>query len=83
MAERKNDPRPITFGTITSEAFQPFSTQNKNEKLPLQIMIPDNKDDYVTSGDDQRNNIKRDNIDTVEYEYEDGEVEDSQSTVFL
>lgn len=57
---------------------QNFKLQN-NEKLPLQITIPDEKD-YITSDDNQQNNTKKDNID-IEYEYEDGEIEDPQSTI--
>lgn len=60
---------------------QNFKVQN-NEKLPLQIMIPDDKDDYVTSDDDQQSNIKRDNT-NLEYEYDDGEIGDSQSTTLF
>ncbi|XP_070171136.1 uncharacterized protein [Polyergus mexicanus] len=60
---------------------QSFKVQN-NEKLPLQIMIPNDKDDYVTSDDNQQSNMKRDNVD-LEYEYEDGEIEDSQSTTLF
>lgn len=58
---------------------QNFKLQN-NEKLPLQITIPDEKDDYITSDDNQQSNTKRDNTD-IEYEYEDGEIEDPQSTI--
>ncbi|XP_011265386.1 uncharacterized protein LOC105256850 [Camponotus floridanus] len=60
---------------------QNFKVQD-NGKLPLQITIPDEKDDYITSDEDQQSNTKRDNID-VEYEYEDGEIEDPQSTISL
>lgn len=60
---------------------QNFQVQN-NGKLPLQITIPDEKDDYITSDEDQQSNTKRDNID-IEYEYEDGEIEDPQSTISL
>lgn len=60
---------------------QNFKVQD-NGKLPLQITIPDEKDDYITSDEDQQSNTKRDNID-IEYEYEDGEIEDPQSTISL
>lgn len=53
---------------------------NDKGKLSLQITIPDEKDDYITSDDDQQSDTKRDNVD-IEYEYEDGEIEDPQSTV--
>ncbi|XP_032685030.1 alpha-protein kinase 1-like isoform X2 [Odontomachus brunneus] len=54
-----------------------YKVQN-DEKLPLQITVPE-EDEYVV--DDQLSDIKKDNVD-MEYEYEgeDGEVEESQES---
>ncbi|KYN29451.1 hypothetical protein ALC57_01118 [Trachymyrmex cornetzi] len=53
-----------------------------NEKLPLQITVPD-ESDYATSNNNQ-SDVKKDDID-IEYEYEneDGEIEDMQSATLL
>lgn len=58
---------------------QSYRVQN-NEKLPLQITVPD-ENDYITSDDDQ-NSARKDDID-IEYEYENGEIEDTQSATLL
>lgn len=54
-----------------------YKVQN-DEKLPLQIMVPE-EDEYIT--EDQMGDIRKDNVD-VEYEYEDedGEIEESQES---
>lgn len=58
---------------------QNYGIQN-NEKLPLQITVPDESDDYVTSDDESQSDVRKDDID-VEYEYEneDGQIEDTRS----
>lgn len=53
---------------------QNYKLQN-DEKLPLQITVPE-EEEYVT--DDQLSDIKKDNVDNVEYEYE-GEDGDEES----
>ncbi|XP_072761036.1 uncharacterized protein [Anoplolepis gracilipes] len=65
----------------SQDRHKPSFKVHNNEKS-LQIMIPDDKNDYVTSDNDQQSKITGDNID-VEYEYEDGEIEDSQSTTLF
>lgn len=55
-----------------------YKVQN-DEKLPLQIMVPEG-DEYMT--DDQLSDIRKENVDVEyeEYEGEDGEVEESQKS---
>lgn len=60
---------------------QSYKVQN-DEKLPLQIRVPD-ESDYITI-DGNQSDVKKDDAD-IEYEYEneDGEIEDTQSTILL
>lgn len=66
-----------------SQQHQSYSAQN-NEKLPLQITVPD-ENDYIS--DDDQSNVRKDDIEDVEYEYEneneEGEIEDTQSATLL
>ncbi|XP_012535975.1 uncharacterized protein LOC105836469 isoform X2 [Monomorium pharaonis] len=52
----------------------------QNEKLPLQITVPDESDYTMNVNDDNQNDVRKDDIDNeYEYESEDGQIKDMQS----
>lgn len=73
-----NQPKKLNQNSQQHRRGQNYKVQN-NERLPLQITVPD-ENDYITSDDES--NARKDDID-IEYEYENenGDIKDMQSVI--